>query len=282
MNYKPTNLDDKNKNINILKQIQKLLDKNQIDTAAQYMEEYMENNFVNNLYVLLKYAQILRLQTRYDEALPILKALLPTNNKNYALLEMIMIYIQKKDYQKASECIEQLKSIEDDVEQLKSLSFLDTLVRKQIEGEIVGQESHSLNITYSESRAIGHIIKHHCFDTHDESKGYFDQKINISDLFYKSKALIKNDNLKYYCTSNSLCYYFHYKNIGFDNNNQSTSVFVIIVNPLCGIITMYPISDTVDRSMLNNFEIKEKFDEGKSPKRISQIDKFYQRYGKKN
>ena len=63
MNYKTIDKNSKSKNINMLKQIQKFLDKNQIDRAGQYMKEYIEQSSNSNKFILLKYAQILRLQT---------------------------------------------------------------------------------------------------------------------------------------------------------------------------------------------------------------------------
>lgn len=283
MNYKTIDKNSKSKNINILKQIQKFLDKNQIDRAGQYMKEYIEQSSNSNKFILLKYAQILRLQTNYEEALPILEKLLLTDNKNYALSELVLIYIQKKEYENAYECIKQLKKIELDKEQLKSLKFFEVYLRCQIDGTVPEEiDGHPLNIIYNEEHAIGHIIKHHCFYTHDNGKGYFKREIDIHKLFYDVKKMIKENDLKFYCRSNSNCYYFYYKNIGYDIDNQSTSVFVAVVNPILGIITMYPVYDTTDKSMLNIFEIKEEILEEKQPKIKSQIDKFYQKYGKMN
>lgn len=280
MNYKTINKNTKTKNINILNQIQKLLDRHQIDSAEQYLREYIIKNEVSEYRILLKYAQILRMQVRYDEAIDILEKLLLTENKNYALYELTMIFVLKNDFKKAAEYIQQLKEIETE-EFIETLSFSENYIGLQLNYDIIKQNDihHALNLNYEEPKAIGHIIKHHCYDTHDIGKGYFKQDINISKLFYDIKKMINEEDLKIYSSGYCNCYYFYTKNIGYDYNGTSTSVFVVVVNPNFGIISMYPISDTVDKSMLNQYEI-EKIEEGKTPKIKSQIDKFNQRYGK--
>lgn len=279
MNYKIVDKDIKSKNINILKQIQKLLDRNQIDSAEQYLKEYIDENQDTDPRVLLKYAQLLRMQVKYDEAIEILESLLLTTNKNYALLELFLIYTHKREYEKASEYLQQLKGIETN-EYKETLLFNELYIGLQLNHDIIDQiNGHSLNLCYEENQVIGHIIKHHCFDTHDEGKSFFSKDINIKKLFYDVKKMLQEGEYKYYCKGYANCYYFYYKNIGYDYNNVGTSVFVVVVNPNSGIITMYPVFDTTDKSMLNSFEMKET-EEPKTYQMKSQIDKFYQRYGK--
>ena len=124
---------------------------------------------------------------------------------------------------------------------------------------------------YDESLAITHIIENHY------NKGQFNPNIfkspkdievlfnEIKNKLNKSKRMIRG-----YCDS----YIFYYENIGYNNNIKTDVLEVICFPDTYNIVTMFPTSK-YKGLMEQKVTIKET-----KTKKLSQIDKFYKRYGK--
>jgi tetratricopeptide (TPR) repeat protein len=191
------------------------------------------------------------------------------NSFDTLLKTYINCYIRLGRYEEALYKLENLKK---DINK----SYYDlakTIICKQLGIEFeTGKDIYSLNQikNYSKEEAIKHIIDHH---TLDESLSSFYGKEDVEKIY----DFVKNNLHKYKPFKTDIFdkYNIPYSSVGFDQNGYCDSL-IAIVNPYdLNIITMYPLYGG-DRYME-----EETAKPKKEVKRLSQIDKFNQRYGKK-
>lgn len=126
-------------------------------------------------------------------------------------------------------------------------------------------------IDYDEQKAIDHIIDHHILNI---SYSNFNENIVIEDLFYEAKEKLDDAFVIYSDTFDR--YIVKYDNIGYNGEKTINQLEVITIPKTKKIITMYP-----SKNIPNYDLIDEEKTEKKEPKRLSQIEKFNLKYGKK-
>ena len=122
-------------------------------------------------------------------------------------------------------------------------------------------------VDYSIDRLIERINKEHI---HHNFVAKFNDDINLEELVMQIPEMLDNARLvsnRYYEK-----YRLTYEGIGTVNGEQVNTIHVVTIPNSKKIITMFPVNDEVKHYKQEKAKVKQK----------SQIDKFYQKYGKKN
>lgn len=128
-------------------------------------------------------------------------------------------------------------------------------------------------IHYDAESAIEHIMDHH-FDNPRLSK--FNDNIDIKQLFVDIKNMLNKNNVVYDSIFDN--YIIKYPNVGYDLKGGNIHEMRVLVLPnTMDIITMYPYAGTESTFFIDDEEVNEK----PKTKRLTQIEKFYNKYGKK-
>ncbi len=136
--------------------------------------------------------------------------------------------------------------------------------------------TYSLNqvINYSEFKAKKHITEHK--QEFGENHSVFDDSVDIDEIIKFAKESIKEN--EYYRNNFFDEYIIEYKNSGIFNGVLQNYIKVVTLPNTKDIITIYPFSK-MKQKKLNYTE--ENYVSKKYVKRLSQIEKFYKRYGNK-
>ena len=137
-------------------------------------------------------------------------------------------------------------------------------------------------LEYDEQDMLEHIKKHiSCYTSEVDSqeKTVFYDSFPIQRVLAEIKKYFTPENRTYPGFIEN-AYYFRFDNCGKANNHLADYFKVICINNTDNIITIYPCltSDNLPYTDLNYLRME---DDKPKVKTISQIDKFYKRYGKK-
>lgn len=134
---------------------------------------------------------------------------------------------------------------------------------------------------YDINEAIEHIKRHTNGFNYYEECGNFNDDIDIKELVYYTREKIENMEPSYFNVFDN--YVIEYPNVGTYGDIKLDYVEAIVVPNTKNIITMYPVAseNIFSKTYNGNNKIEEENNYTKSKrKRKSQIDKFYERYGK--
>ena len=250
--------------------------KGNIEEAKKYFNDSEDSP----LKIILK-AEIEASQGNYEVAINILKtnSILVTDS-----LELMMLYanilIRMKEYSKAKAVIEnfiQNHPITLEQTQIEIERYM-AIIKKNF-GEYV-EKSYSYFIkqivNYSNLRSLDHIMAHYYSEN---GSGKFSPSFNINDEYFKIRNIIKDMNPVFRSLSSSVDeYIIDYPGAGVLGDISLDKIQVVTIMETKDIITFYPVS-----KYSLGYEYEEDFVPKKeSIKRLSQIEKFNQRYGNKN
>lgn len=266
--------------------IDKLINDRKYNKAEKFLKEYIDNSEITPYPVLRKYGHVLRRLGRQEEAIEILTSLLDTSVHDKALFELAFCYAEICDYEKSLEYIEKISYEDFKSDTIRKFLILKQYVNMQLGNEIDedNEINSCLSITYDEEKALEHIIKHHSFESHDPKKTYFSEDINVKELFYKMQFIIKSKrDLKIIKKRICNCMHFYYNKIGYTIEGKTINSLTIITNNDLQIISMFP-EEVYDYQNINNIEENKEIEQAKQKiiTRMSQIDKFNQKYGSIN
>lgn len=228
--------------------------------------DHIDNRTVYLYYSVIYYYAI----GNYEEALKIAPFALScmSGNKFKSLLRTyIYIYLRLGKFDEAEYIFNCLKEDIDEPSIKIIRSFID--VNKGIIKDDETMYSVKQVYNYDEEAAIRHILSHHLLG---DSAKFFDKQ-SIRDILYEVKAKIQNiDNP----ISDSMHdrYTIHYNSVGYDDKGILNTIQVITNPGTSDIITLYPLSGA---DVYEDEEVRKP----KEIKRMSQVDKFYKRYGNK-
>lgn len=153
----------------------------------------------------------------------------------------------------------------------KQLGILTDLERKEFSKKYLLRQI----LSYSEDDALNHINSSHQSTLENMSSVQFVEDFQIKDMYDKLKRSIPNQD-RIYDDAISDKYIFKYDACGHVNSKLVDYFVVVATKNTNDILTMYPCSYKTDLKVpdLTPEISKEK------TKRMSQIDKFNQRYGK--
>ena len=188
-------------------------------------------------------------------------------------------YIRENNFDSAREMLNKIYDKCDNFDQIQ-FQRLNAILGNKVKNKYRNFYSIKQVINYDKDSAIAHIMRHtNKLDVYEES-GNFNDDVNIEELF--SEIVLKISSLKPTYYDDFDHYIINYPNIGMYNQYETNYIEVITVPNMNNIITMYPILS--DNIFAKNVVKKERQGEkvNKIVKRKSQIEKFYERYGKEN
>lgn len=220
-------------------------------------------------------------QGNYDVAINIFETKVLSGNKS---LDVLVVYIntliRNKDYEKAKDVIENYLLKYPNIPRRISVNVerLLAIVKKNL-GEIdEGPNSYFMNqiFRYSNVRSIDHIMAHYYSEN---GSGKFSPSFNINDEYFKICNIIKDMNPVFRSLDEAVDrYIIDYPGAGVLGDISLDKIQVVTIMETKDIITFYPVS-----KYSLGYEYEEDFVPKKEPqKRLTQIEKFNQRYGNKN
>jgi tetratricopeptide (TPR) repeat protein len=196
-----------------------------------------------------------------------------------------IISFKTGDYEKTKEILKTISVINGNIyikNRLEGLRFyMDHYLSQEIKETDVLKYNQKQIINYSKERALDHIMRRHVDEKNNKST--FSKNINVEELFEDiqtkliDKYKIGDDYVDKYCIP--------YPNIGYSEAEKLVHELEVITLPNTkNIITMYPKNYNKEESIelsYNQNNGNENSNNKSKVKRLSQVDKFYARYGKR-
>ena len=132
-------------------------------------------------------------------------------------------------------------------------------------------------LNYDENRALQHINRHR----QQGEDCIFAEDFPLSEYYFYFRSLLPKKDYPQLCKGIfSNFYVFKYNHCGYINQKEANYVMVVTLANSNDIITMYPIRNIEKYPYIEIIQQEEMDDEKPKVKRLSQIEKFNQRYGK--
>lgn len=272
--------------------ILKLIEEQKINSAIMAFEKYHEE-FPYDLRATTTYASLLMNDGNIETAKEILEqAIITTKAKNINKYDLIKAKLKllccEGKYQEAYDYLQENNILlrRKDKEYDKCLIFLKVKLGLPIQlnknDPLYQQYTISQMISYSEEYALEHIRKH-IGDYSNSEKSCFSSDFPLEEIFNKLRIILPlTDYRRMYSGIGKNLYIFKYDNNGRYCTRVNDYIRVITIQDTNDILTMYPSENKGDLPYIDlDIEKEEEITELPKVKRMSQIDKFNQRYGKK-
>ena len=262
--------------------IRKYVDNHLLEQAIYEFEKYLQvypNDCCSHVYyadALMKYGRLEEAKEVLDNVI-ILPGTPEVSKQDLIIMRIKLLSCQ----QKYEECY---KLFQDNLEIFQSRDFPTTEVLMFLKKQLnlladIDYSGYSYRIdqitAYSEVMAIEHIRKLR-FVSVDENNYTFNEDFLLEDVYYKLRELLPLEE-KYYNRIIENSYIFKYDNCGRVNGKRVDYLEVVTLQGSNDIIMMYPYENKERISCIDLTIEKEVVSK---VKRISQIDKFNQKYGK--
>lgn len=258
---------------------------NRLEEAISEFQKYIET-YPEDLGGYIHYANACIKLGRFDEAEKLLEMAPFTRSKSelskeeYQLFKIKLLCCQER-YQ---ECLMELERSYD-IFIRRGWGFYSTLlfVKKKLgilslNDYKKSQEKYIFSqvVSYNEENAISHIKKH-ISSSDCVSLTQFDSCFPLEEVYFKLRDMLPlNDRI--YSDIITNLQIFRYDAIGRVNSKLVDYLAVVTLKDSNEIITMYPYENRERRECI---DLTPKNQDAPKAKRMSQIDKFNQRYGKK-
>lgn len=260
-----------------------LMYQSKLDKAESLLNRLKENNeiFPGVADSFLIDIQILR--KNYDLAK---EMIIEKGDDLESLFKYMNISIHETNFDKARCIFEKIKFIcnknsyinkEFSIRIKKAETFLNNIDKKETDDFDIYSTQYLANQirNYKEEDAIEHIKRHY-----DSDKDYnnFNKEIDINELFIYMKNNLSEEN---FIINKMLdVYLIPYENVGHNNNSSLNHISVNVLPGTKNIITAYPSGKYITYEERDNDEEVEEINNDKPKvKRMSQIEKFNQKYG---
>ena len=271
-----------------------------IHGAKEGFERYLEK-YHNDLSAYLKYAEVLITTGDFKKAHEMIELVeyklartsfyISDDTRRKAVNKMIIhtkgrLYSNEKRVWAALKLIYDHQDIfEDDRLKKATIFYLRKIVNNHIREKKDVSYIYRQIYSYSEEEMIEHIKKHEAdynMGDREISTSYFLPEIEIEKLIEEVKKNLKPENALYTgYFDNTYC--FRLDSCGRCDNKLVDYLEVVAFNGSPNIITMYPVSHTNNRNIVDLNYMREELEENKPKvKTLSQIDKFRMRYSKNN
>lgn len=261
------------------KRIGALIDQGKIKQAQMMIDDLIED-YPNDEVLILSQARIWLFYGRYEDAYNIL--LSTPKGEYYYSYYYTVAAIMVNDLEKLEYYYHKYYQ-QDQPDKPVIYRILQVYLQKIFEPEklkVGYNESYFVRqiANYNPDLAIKHIKNNHF---NKENKTLFNPEVNIEELFKNIKKIIEDNKDANSVVGLAEAYNIYYPNIGKNSESDYYNLNYITVG------TVYNSSDIVTMYPTNNFLLCEalpfpkKEESVKELKRVSQIDKFNQRYGKK-
>lgn len=266
------------------KRIVKLVEENKFDNALAEYELYFEK-YPNDCCARVYYSELLTRIGRFEDAERVLTDVV--NNPNIrklaledTLLMKVKLLVSQQKYEEAYSILLNNREVFDNRNwtikgvELFLLSKLGLLTEEHF-----NQDVYLLSqiVNYSEKSCLEHILKHQSYEGNDNAC-IFNENISLEKLYYQIREMLPLDD-KVYSSVIDNVYIFKYDNCGRVDGKLVDYIKVATLQHSNDIITMYPYRNServVHKDLTPTIECSHI-----KVKRMSQIDKFNQRYFKK-
>lgn len=266
------------------KKIIKLSKENRLEEAICEFQNYIKL-YPNDLGGYIYYADACLKLGNFEEAETLLtKAVIKTETSQASKDEFLMIKIKLLCCQeKYQECLYLLKK-NIDIFREHDWSFFGTLLFLKKKLGILDQNDYKKSeekylwtqiTSYDEEKAISHIEKHMSYDG-NINPAQFVEDFPLQDIYFKLREMLPLENKIYSDIINNL-YIFKYDSNGHVDSKLVDYFAVVASKDSNDIITMYPYENRERRECV---DLTPKNLDTPKVKRISQIDKFNQRYNR--
>lgn len=263
--------------------IQKLVSDNRLEVASVKFEQYLQE-YPNDVCGCAYYADLLIKMGRFQEAATILDDA-PVTSKTPELARQDIILTRIKLFSSLGQYEKCLEMIRNNFEMLEcrnwNVTELLIFFKKKL-GLLLYDDYSGFNykisqITgYSEEAAIECIRRYHLVNYGRTPHYCFYDDFPINEVYYKVRNMLPLEE-KIYENVFENTYIFKYANNGRVFGESVDYIKVITLMESNDIITMLPYKNTERVSCIDLTPVVEEYPK---VKRMSQIDKFNQRYGK--
>lgn len=260
-----------------------LVRNDKLETALLECERYL-SRFPYDVRACARYADILMRLGKFTEAEEVLNNVIFTSKtselfKQDVVFNKLKLYTYLGQYDKSLEILrdnfDSLEKRGSDVTQI--LIFLKKklglLMCDNYQGS--GYKIEQI-VNYSEEEAIKCITRCHG-NTPNNSSCYFNENFPIKDVYYKIRKMLPLETKAYENVIENV-YFFKYLNNGIANSSKADYIKVYATLGTPDIITMYPFNLKERKECI---DLTPELEELHKVKKLSQIDKFNQKYGKK-
>lgn len=252
------------------------LSKANVESAKEYY-----NKLKNSPAKDILNAEIETSQGNYADAINIIETkILPVNHSLDVMILYVNTLIRTKEYSTAKDIIENylLKYPNIPVGTLVNIERFLAIAKKNLGESVEYSESYFINqiSRYSNIRSLDHIMAHYYSEN---GSGKFSPSFNINNEYFKIRNIIKDMTPVFRSLNESVDkYIIDYPGAGVLGDISLDKIQVVTIMETKDIITFYPVS-----KYSLGYEFEEDFAPKKEPqKRLTQIEKFNQRYGNKN
>ena len=243
--------------------------------ATKYLEIYPDD-----IKMRFMRAKTYRKLNHFESAIEDLRYILELEINDHALTELFYILYYLNMYEDALSLLPLIYKRE--TINNNSLSIAEIIMKKALGKNINNKNRENCDyimsqaLEYRENEAIDQI-KERSVET-DKNRSYYVENINLNYLF----DIVKNNlNSKNKVNTIELLeiHYIGISNVGYHNNTPCNFIKIVTIPNTTNILTMYPTND-VDIDYVYNieFDYNKLFNRGEKTKRLSQIDKFNNKY----
>lgn len=266
--------------------IMKLLKDKKFNEATYKLEEYLEK-YPYDTCACTSYANLLIKNGELEKAADIIeKTVITSKTSEITKTEIVKVKIKLLCCEgKYRECYEYFLEnniilMNDYEDYYNVLAFLAKKLGIEVE---IPEKMKSYTVkqiqSYDEIEAINHIKKH-ADDYSSKDYSCFNTDFPLEEMYTKIRNVIST-NIEYNLHSGAMrdVYIFKYDANGRSHQKMVDYIKVIAIQGTNDIITMYPYDNKANLPYIDLTPQKE-IEEMPKIKRLSQIDKFNQRYGK--
>jgi len=218
----------------------------------------------------------------FKEAIEDLNYNLSLDNNAHSIVELYYIYYFLNMYNEAIKLLPEL--YKNKYINATSLAISEAVMKKQLGIPFRTKSNYAIEQinNYNKEVTLNHIINNHQKE-YIEEKSMFHNNVDINYLFEILTEKIK-DSKKANIEEMLEVHYFAISNIGQDRHNICNFIKVIVIPNTNNIISIYPVNNIFDSNFINlECDRSKLFKEVENKvKTISRIDKFNNRYNKRN
>lgn len=261
----------------------KMVSDNRLDQAIVEFEKYLQK-YPKDYCAYSYYADSLIKLGRFDEA-EVLLSLIPVDSRIPELSKENVILMKLKLFSSRGQYEDCLEIIRENFEMFdrRGWAITESLIffKKQL-GLLLADDykgfSYKVNLItdYSEEAAIECIRTTHCPSESCPPRCFYDD-FPVEDVYHRLRDLLPLENRIYSSIIENI-YIFKYENCGKVDNKVVNYIKVVTFQNSNDIITMYPYENRERIDCMDLTPVIE--DEIPKEKKLSQIDKFNQRYSK--
>lgn len=251
------------------------LSQENFEMIADYVDEHGSCE-----YGMLEYARALKQQGNIEDARYYFKYLLGTNNRRFALCELVLLELNQKNYINCLAYLKLLHEEDENIYELNNFSSVEIYCLKQL-GLHIKYDYKELNykdimlINYDPHAALCHVRLHEVdfykkenkldeFDIKKSHENFFAPSIDVGQLFNDTRLILKS-NPKFRCNKDGfhdvfIEKYFVYPNIGDNTRERLNYLKVVSIAETNNIITMFPLGEVEPDYLLHGNSVYDYFE----------------------